>query len=387
MLVSYWKQENENERASEGSARHARDMNRIGLAVGFVIVATVAILAEVRSPAWPVIQSWMVANAGPPKPEPITVVEIGSSAQSGMIGSLDAALVLRSIFPYEPQGVVFLDPIARDNDASLLEAKLGDARVPVVFTGDSGLSPLPHVALASSIPLVQPSRAWIPAGFPAGCERAASGQQVALMGRSGERVVPSNVLRFFLAAKGLPLDSVRGAAPGILEVGKYSFPVDAGGLSSFEPRAARLLERIAYSDLLLRTEHSEEGEISTDLDATFRSRVIAVQLAGGMQPEGLAALFNHLLTTASVSPWLSLAGLVIAASLPWWGVRRRDRMVLALIVGCSWVLLALALFGEFALAAPMSIAFLLPLMALVPVRPAGLPHANDARKAALLQAD
>jgi hypothetical protein len=362
-------------------------MKRIGLALVFAIIAAAGILAEVRSPAWPAIQAWMIANAGPTDPVPITVVEIGSSAQSGAIGSLDAALVLRSVLPYEPKGIVFLDPIARDSEASLLEAKLVDARTPVVFTSDRDLSPLPHVAATSTIPEVLPSRAWVPAGFSAGCERAASGQQVALVGREGERAVPSNVLRFFLAANGVPLNSVHGAVPGILQAGKYALPVDAGGWSIFEPRAARLLGRITFSDLLLRTEHSEEGEISTDLDAMFRSRVIAVQLAGGMQPDGLAALFNHLLTTGTVSLWLVLAGAVLAASLPWWSVRRRDRVLLALIASCWWVLLGLALFAEFALAAPLSVAVLLPIMALFPMRPAGLADANDAREVAILRED
>jgi hypothetical protein len=362
-------------------------MNRIGLAIVFVILTAVAVLAEVHSPAWPAIQSWMIANGGPTQREPITVVEIGSSAQPGMISSLDAALILRSVFPYEPKGVVFLDPIARDNGAPLLEAKLGDARAPVVFTGDSDLSPLPHVALTSSVPQVQPLRTWVPGGFPAGCERAASGRQIALVGQTAGRVAPSNVLRFFLAANGVALASVRGTVPGILCAGEYSLPVDAAGWSSFEPRAAQFLERITLSDLLLRTEHSEEGEISTDLDTIFRSRVVAVQLAGGMQPNGLAALFNHLLTTTTVSPALSLAGIIIVASLPWWAARRRDRVILGLIASCFWVLLALALFAEFALAAPMAVAFLLPLLALFPVRPAGPPHANDRRKAAIMQAE
>lgn len=362
-------------------------MNRIGLAIIFVVLAAAAIFAEVHSPAWPAIQSWMIASGGLSAREPITVVEIGSSAQPGAIGSLDAALVLRSVFPYEPKGVVFLDPIARDHDASLLEAKLGDARAPVVFTGDSDLSPFSHVALSSSVPQVQSSRTWVPTGFPAGYERAASGQQIALVGQAGGRAVPSNVLRFFLAANGVAPKSVHGTVPGILYAGKYSLPVDASGSSSFEPSAARFLERITLGDLLLRTEHSEEGEISTDLDTIFRSRIVAVQLAGGMQPAGLAGLFNHLLTTTTVSPALALAGIVIAASLPWWSIRRRERWILALIVSCSWALLALALFGEFALAAPLSIAFLLPVLALVPVRPAGLRHANDARKTALQQAD
>jgi hypothetical protein len=360
-------------------------MKRIGLAIDFGIIAAAVILAEVHSPAWPAIQAWMVANAGPSAPVPITVVEIGSSAPSGAIGCLDAALILRSVLPYEPKGVVFLDPIVRDNDAPLLEAKLGDARTPVTFTSESGLAPLPHVAAISTIPMVSPSRAWVPARFPAGCERAASGRQVALVGREGDRAVPSNVLRFFLAANGVALDSVHGTVPGILHAGKYSLAVDAEGWSSFEPRAARLVGRITFSDLLLRTEHSEEGEISTDLDTMFRNQVVAVQLAGGMQPDGLAALFNHLLTTGTVSLGLALAGIMIAISLPWWAPRRRDRVILALIVSCSWLLLALALFGEFALAAPLSVAFLLPILALFSVRPAGLPHANDDREDALLQ--
>jgi hypothetical protein len=178
--------------------------------------------------------------------------------------------------------------------------------------------------------------------------------------RQGARAVASNVLCLAMEQA-----KVSGKIPGTLQIGSLSVPVDAGGFAEINPLAHDYVERISLGQLMLQTERSERGSISTILDAKFRGKLVAVQSGGRQGAEGVAAIRNRL-TECSAPIEVSIACVLLAATLPWWSGDRRMRAVLAFMALCGWALLALAIYQEFQIAAPLLPVVLLPVLALIP---------------------
>jgi hypothetical protein len=328
--------------------------------LAFVALALGALFLESRpfaAPATKVWREWLAATALPASLERVTAVELSAPG----IDSLSAALVLRAVLPLQPKGIVFLDPVASDSSSSLLLSKLGDARVPVVFSASQNLDALPNVRIARAAPALPLSPALVPGGIPLGSP-SGGGQIVA---RQGKDAVPSSVLKALLLAKKSATQNVAGSVPGVLQVEGAVIPVDARGRTATNPLAALALERIDCGALLVRTEQSERGEIGAGLDTLFRDRWVAVQLAGKSGAATLAAVLNNL--AESTLPWTGAAGVlvvVVMAFLP-----RRGRFLAACGVSCCWALMALACWREFHLASPWFPVLLAPVLAaLIPAR-------------------
>jgi hypothetical protein len=323
----------------------------------FAGVALAALLLEVSPLAAPVTaawREWLASNAMPPAPETVTAVEIAGKS----FDPLSAALTLRAVLPLEPAGIVFLDPIANDANTQLLVSKLGDARVPVVFTASEHLDPLTHVVVSEKIPALARMPALLPADHAVG-GTSASGQIVA---RENGRTVPSSSVRAFLLAKNISPDAVTGRAPGAVRLGTVlTLSTNTAGEPVLGPFAANPVTRMNFGELMVRTERSEHGEIGADLDALFRGRWVAVQLAGGRGADCLAALLNGLVEN---SPPVGLAalGLLLAACVPLWP--RRGRVLAACGAACAWALMALAFYADFHFVAPLFPVLLPPVLAI-----------------------
>jgi hypothetical protein len=326
----------------------------------FVALALGALFLESRpfaEPATKIWREWLAANALPVSPERVTAVELSAPG----IDSLSAALVLRAVLPLQPRGIVFLDPVASDSSSSLLLSKLGDARAPVVFSATQNLEALPNVRIARAAPALPLSPALVPGGVSLGSP-SGGGQVVA---RQGKEAVPSSALEVLLLAKKAVAQNVTGSVPGVLRLEGTGIPVDARGRTEANPLAARALERIDCGALLVRTEQSERGEIGAGLDALFRDRWVAVQLAGKSGAATLAAALNNLAETTS--PWAGAVGVLLVAGLAF--LPRRGRFLAACGAGCLWALMALACWREFHLASPWFPVLLAPALAvLIPPR-------------------
>ena len=309
-------------------------------------------------------RGWLAANALPVQTEEITAIEMSPPAKD--IRPLDAALVLRAVLRYAPRAIVFLDPIGADADPTLLASKLSEAKIPVVLTANKRLEPLPAVAITAALPPLEAETETVFRGDrPAGCALPVQQDEVLIAARQGVEAVASNVVRASMLVDAVPPQAVRGRIPGLLHAGAMLVPASAGGRAKINSLTLRFVKSIEFDQLMLRTERSEQGAISVDLDMLFRGRLVAIQNAGENGALGLAALRNRL---AEASPpagmeWLCV---LLAASLPWWGGRRLDRALLALGVACVWALLALAIYQEFRIPLPLFGMMLLPLLALVP---------------------
>jgi hypothetical protein len=328
-------------------------MNEVRL---FVVVAFVALLVEISPIAAPVSagwREWLAADALPVAPEVVTAVELPGKS----LDPLSAALALRAVLPLEPRGVVFLDPIAPDANAALLVSKLGDARVPVVFTAPGAGDPLANVAVSEKTPGQPRVPALLPVGYPTG-GLSADGQIAA---RGGGKAVPSSSLMAFLLAKNIPPSAVTGRVQGPLRLGgALTLATDAAGEPTLVPQAARYVARVGFDELMVRTERSERGEIGAGLDAALRGRWVAVQLAGGRGAICLAALSNGLVEAPS--PFgLATLGILLVVSVPLWP--RNGRVLAACGASAMWALLALAFYKEFHFVAPLFPVPLLPLLA------------------------
>lgn len=336
-------------------------MRRRLWAVLFAAIAAAAARFE-GGPSGAPGRAWLGASGLRSNPEAVTVVEINPPAGGGRIGALDAALVLRAVLRFAPKGIAFLDPIASGDSMALLSSKLGDANVPVVFTANAGGTALPEVAIASGVPRLPAIPAAVPRGHSVGCA-APSGPGVLVIGRSADHAVPSSALRLLIEIDQTP--NVRGRVPGVIRAGRIVAPVNLAGRSAVNPLAARFVERISLDRLLVRTEQSERGEIVADLSNLLRDRLIAVEIAGGRGALGLAALRDNLADEEASPAWAAL-GVLLAASLPWWRQSRMNRVLGALGAGCAWLLLAMALYQQFRILIPLSVAPLLPLLAPIP---------------------
>jgi hypothetical protein len=183
--------------------------------------------------------------------------------------------------------------------------------------------------------------------------------------RQGDRAVASNVLRFSMAVDGASVANVTGKFPGSINAGSIYCPVDASGCARIHPLAASFVDRIAFDQLMLKTERSEQGAIGAGLDRLFRGRLIAVQTANGTDAIRLAALRNGL-TECPPPIWLTAGFVLLVVTLPWWRGGRGHRVALALGVSCAAALLALAVYQEWRILLPLAAVALLPLLAIIP---------------------
>jgi hypothetical protein len=324
----------------------------------FAALALGALFLEGQSCARPVSmfwREWLAANALPSAPETITAVELAGKS----LDPLSAALTLRAVLPLEPRGIVFLDPIASDANTQLLVSKLGDARVPVVFTAAERIDPLIHVSVSGEVPALLHILTLQPADHAAG-GISAGGQ---IITRQNGRAVPSSSLRAFLLAKNIPPDAVSGHVPGMIRLGSaLTLSTNSVGAPELGPFAANYVTRMNFGELMVRTERSEHGEIGADLDTLFRGRWVAVQLAGERGAVCLAALLNGLVENPPPAGLVTL-GILLGVCVPWWP--RRGRVLAACGAGCAWALMALAFYAEFHFVSPLFPVFLLPVLALV----------------------
>jgi hypothetical protein len=333
-------------------------MNEVRLFAGVALAALLLEVSPLAAPVTAAWREWLAANALPSAPENITAVEIAGKS----LDPLSAALALRAVLPLEPAGIVFLDPVANDANTQLLVSKLGDAHVPVVFTASDHLAPLAHVVVSEKIPALPRIAALQPADHAAG-GTSANGQVLA---RESGRAVPSSSLQTFLLAKNVSPDAVSGRVPGAVRLGNVlTLSTNAAGEPVPGQFAANYVTRVNFGELMVRTERSEHGEIGADLDALFRGRWVAVQLAGERGVLCLAALMNGLVENP---PPVGLAtlGILLAVCVPLWP--RRGRVLAACGAACIWALMALAFYAEFHFVAPLFPASLLPVLALVSVR-------------------
>jgi hypothetical protein len=313
------------------------------------------------------LAAWLGANALPKEPVVVTAVELPVDGTG--LRALDAALALRTILRFEPKAIALLGPLERGDSESLFLSKLSDAKVPVVFTSNAALPPLPNVALSHGVPSFPAFPALVPPDHPAGGAMPGSAKTVMIAARQGDRAVPSNVLQFCLTVAGISPGDVKGGLPGYLRAGDLAVPVSVDGRTGINPLAGDYVQRITLDQLMLRAERSEQGAISVDLDTLFRGRMVVLQKEGEAGAPGVAALCNRLVEAPlpTGSEW---GLLLVVATLPWWPGRRIDRALLALGVSGLWVLMSLAVYQEFQVAAPLLVMLLLPLLALIPPGPA-----------------
>ncbi len=343
-------------------------MSRAVAVLLVVAIAAAAIFFEQSPRGTPIrraLGEWLAASTLPARPEIVTAIDL--PAINGGMRALDAALILRAILRCGPRAIVFLVPIQPGEGVALLLSKLGDAKVPVVFTANERLPPLPRVAVSAALPSLPPLLAALPEGYAAGGARKTAGDLVLVAARQADRAVASNAWQFCLTMDGISAENVTGKIPGSLQGATLFAPMDSLGCARINPLARRFVRHISLDQLMLRTERSEQGAIGVGLEDLFRGRLIAVQYSGDGQAAGVAALRNRLAEIPSPANWEWIA-LLLVATLPWWPGSRIHRALFAVGVGCSWLLLALAIYQEFRIVLPISIALLLPLLGLIPSR-------------------
>ena len=338
-------------------------MRRCHAALLVTALAAAATFLETRPEIRSAASDWLASNALPGQPETIMAIEMDPPGPN--ITSLDAALLLRAVLRHSPKAVVFLDPVSTSADDPLLTSKLSEAKIPVVLTANENLQPLPAVAAFNPLPPLPPTGAVFQSANPAGCVAPVAQTQVLLAAGSGGSVVPSNVWMACLAVDGVQPRAVDGRIPGWLRAGATYSPIDAAGRANINPQAAQYLKRMGFNQLMLRTERSEQGTISADLEGLFRGRIVAVQIAGGNRALGLAAVRNDL-ADAAPPGWLGILAALPALTLPWWRGSRRNRALLALLPACGWLFLAPAIYHELRMPVPLLGMLLLPLLALIP---------------------
>lgn len=329
-------------------------MKRAQVALCFAVLTLAVALFVETGPAGDTCRKWMISAAAAAPPETIAVIETAKPASA-----LDVALALRAILRYQPRGVVLLDPITDLSGLPLLLSKLGDAKQPVTFTTNAGLPPLSGITIGGATPSLSADGGFAPPDRLAGCEPSV------VVGRRGNHAVASSPLALLLAVNHLSPAAVRGAVPGTIRAGPVIVPVNAAGKATLDPLAAKWTERVTLDRLMVRSERSEHGEITVDLDNLFRGRLVAVQTVGGRGATLLAALQNGL-AGSSAPPWVACLGVVLVASLPWWRASRFHRCLLALLATGWWLLVAMEAWQEFRVIMPVISALLLPLLALIP---------------------
>jgi hypothetical protein len=331
-------------------------MRRPFAALLFLAVTAAAVVFE-ASPAGAPVRHFFARglgeNAISPQPAVVAAIEVPQP----FITSLDAALVLRAVSRYEPAAVAFLVPLRFDGNESLFATKLAELKMPVLFTSNDRPEPLPGVTVSPEVPHLARLAAYVPRGYAAGGAVETSSGRVTLVARLGARAVASNVL--CLAAR---TAKVTGNVPGELEIDAMTVPVDEAGCAHINPLAADYVDGISFGQLMLQTERSESGSISTALDVKFRGRLVAVQATGGSAAAGVAAMLNHILERpAPLAP--AIFCMLVAASLPWWRGVRHVRILLAIGVCSAWLLFVLAIYQQFQMPLPVLPMLLLPLLA------------------------
>ncbi len=343
-------------------------MTRRRLLTGlFALAASLAVIGvEMSGRPAPLLRSyqvWLGANAIAHLPARVAFIQIKPPA--GAISALDAALVLRAVERFKPAGAVFLNPVAHDSSLQLLEARLMDCRFPVIFTASRDLKSMAQVRASDRLAVASAGASAAPGGAPAGAGIGTFEDGFApLAVRAGGKVVASNVFAAFLAGSRISAQAVTGSIPGALHAGASRFPVRADGSARINPSAPPLVESIALDDLMVRTERSERGIISPDLEEFFRGRVVACGIgeSGARGAIALAAVMNELLELPAPA-WSGFVLALVAASLPWWRMPRFERVAWAVIAAAVWALLAIAFYQEYRVIVPLSVSLLLPLIA------------------------
>lgn len=333
-------------------------MNEVRLFAGVALAALLLEVSPLAAPVTTAWREWLAANALPAAPKTVTAIEIAGKS----LDPLSAALALRAVLPLEPTGIVFLDPITNDANTQLLISKLSDARVPIVFTTTERLDPLARVSVSEKVPALLRIAMLQPENHVAG-GISAGGQ---IVSRQNGRAVPSSSLQAFLLAKNISPDAVSGRVPGMVRLGgALTLSTNAAGEPAPGPHVGDYVARMNFGELMVRTERSEHGEIGADLDALFRGRWVAVQLAGERGADCLAALLNGLVENP---PPVGLAalGILLAVCVPLWP--RRGRVLAACGAACAWALMALAFYAEFHFVVPLFPVSLLPVLAIVSAR-------------------
>lgn len=329
-------------------------MKRARVALRLAVVTLAVALFVEPGPVGDTARKWMTSAVSSAPSETVTVIETEKPASA-----LDAALALRAILRYQPKGIVFLDPITNLNGLPLLLSKLGDATQPITFTTNAGLPPLSGIRIGAAASSLSGDGGFAPPDRSAGCEPSV------VVGRSGKHAVASSPLALLLAVNHLSPAAARGAVPGTIHAGPVVAPVNAAGHATIDPLAVHAIERITLDRLMVRSERSEHGEITVDLDNLFHARLVAVQAAGGSGATLLAALQTGL-AESPAPPWAAYLGVLLAASLPWWRASRFHRCLLAVLATGWWLLIALAAWQEFHIVVPILPALLLPLLAWIP---------------------
>lgn len=343
-------------------------MTRPAAAILLAILAAASITLE-RVPSRPQteIRRWLGANTLPATPE--IIVSIQCAAPNGLLSPLDAALVLRAVERFRPAGIAFLAPIARSADAPLLISRIRDATVPLVFTGAGNLPALMHVTVDStdasiaSGDFVEPPRHLIGAAS----SKVREGAFVA--GVATGVAVPSSGFLFLLEIKRESPARVTGSIPGTLRGDGLIAPIHADGFSQINPLASSCIHVTKLDDILLAVERAERGEISPALEQMFRNRLVVVEATESISGLGFAALKNGLAEGVGLPWWSAAVVVAIASTLPWWAARRRERLVLALAASLTWALLALGIYQEFRIVAPIAFVAWLPVFAILPIAP------------------
>lgn len=341
-------------------------MTRPAAALLLAIVATASIALE-HAPIGPqiAIRRWLGANAVPATPE--VIVSIQCNSANGLLTPLDAALVLRAVERFRPAGIAFLAPITRSADMALLLSRIENATVPLVFTGTKNIPILTQVEGISSDAPIATGDFVEPPRHPAGAAASKDGNGAFVAGIADGRAVPSSGFLFLLPIAHESPARVTGSIPGTLRAGDLLAPIDAHGFSRINPLATSCLRIAHLDDILLGIERAERGAISPALERMFRNRLVVVEAAGGSAGIGVAALKNGLVETVGLPLWGSVAAVLVAATLPWWAARRRDRVILALAAAVTWVLIALGIYQEFRIVAPVAFTAWLPIAATLPI--------------------
>lgn len=169
-----------------------------------------------------------------------------------------------------------------------------------------------------------------------------------------------------------PLVGVEGRALLQSKLDETHVPIQfaAAGKGITVPSVARdpgrWTEQIPFDRLMVRTERGDRGEIAADLDHLFHGRWIAVQTAGETGAAKLARALNDY-RPPGVPLWSAWVAVALAASLPWWRMRRVHRAMTALGLTCGWLLLVLAMIPSH-VAIPFAGMLALPLLAVIPPR-------------------
>lgn len=117
-------------------------MRRILAAIPLAAAAAAIAIFVEPGPIGAALRAGIGADALPPHPEIVAVVETPAPPSP-----LDAALILRATLRFQPRGVTFFDPLAGPEGRALLEAKLGETSIPIQFA-----APAKEITVPASLP-------------------------------------------------------------------------------------------------------------------------------------------------------------------------------------------------------------------------------------------